>query len=253
MRRVMSWLLVLLVGGALALATFWALRPEPVLVEVAEVSCGPMQVTVDVEGRTRVRDRFVISAPITGRVRRIVLKEGDRLKVGDIIARLTPAPSDLRTIRTNQAAARAADAQRRASESVFERALVTRDQARRDRARVDELAANGIASPHELEQAIMAQKDAEKAYDAALFAAQAAAFGAEEAESALLSAYPEDPSEDALISQVLVRSPIAGRVLHVVQTSERVVNAGDPLVELADRGLLELVFETLSVDFLAGL
>jgi HlyD family secretion protein len=119
---------------------------------------------------------------------------------------------------------------------------------RRDRLRVENLAANGVASPHDLEQAVLAQNSAEKDYEAALFAAEAAAFQAEQAEAALLAAHPDDPNEDARVSKIIVRAPVAGRVLHVLQKSERVVNAGDPLVEIADASKLELVFEALSSD-----
>jgi HlyD family secretion protein len=190
----------------------------------------------------------MISAPVSGRLGRIALKNGDSLNAGDIIARLTPMPSDLRTIRTNQAVLHGAEAQRRAAESALERAQSIRSQARRDHDRIEKLAANGIASAHELEQSRLAQSNAEKAYESALFASQAAAFEAEEAQAALLSADPGDPSQDALISQIPIRSPVRGRVLHVLEKSERVVQAGDSLVELADAGALELVFETLSTD-----
>lgn len=248
MRRAMNWLLFLVGLGVAAAFVFLAFRPEAVVVEIAEVACGPMQVTVDVEGRTRVRDRFIISAPVGGRLGRVKLREGDDLKPGAVITRLTPVPLDTRTIRTSVAGARAADAERRAAESNFEKARIARDQTRRDRDRVEQLAANGIASRHQLEQAALAQESAEKAYDAALLVSQAAAFHTEEAAAALLSARQDDPSEDSLISEIAIRSPIGGRVLHVLQKSERVVSAGDPLVEVADAGEMEFVFEALSSD-----
>jgi HlyD family secretion protein len=248
MRRVMSWLLFLAGTGLFGALVFLAFRPEPIVVEVAEVSCGPMQVTVDVEGRTRVRNRFVISTPVDGKLGRIALREGDDLKPGAVIARLTPAPLDTRTIRTGVAGVRAADAERRAAESNFEKAKVARDQAWRDRERIEQLAANGIASRHQLEQAVLAADSAEKAYDAALRVSEAAAFHVEEAEAALLSAEHDDPSAHALNSQIPIRSPVGGRVLRVVQKSERVVSAGDPLIEVADAREMELVFEALSSD-----
>ena len=248
MRRAMNWLLFLAGAGIFAGCVFLAFRSEPIVVEVAEVACGPMQVTVDVEGRTRVRDRFVISAPVSGKLGRITLREGDDLKSGAVITRLTPAPLDTRTIRTSVAGVRAADAERRAAESNFEKARIARDQARRDRERIEELAANGIASRHQLEQAVLAAESAEKAYEVALRVSEAAAFHAEEAKAALLSAEHDDPSEDALISQIPIHSPVGGRVLRIVQKSERVVAAGDPLVEVADAREMELVFEALTSD-----
>jgi HlyD family secretion protein len=248
MRRAMSWLLFLGGAGLFVALVFLAFRPEPIVVEVAEVACGPMQVTVDVEGRTRVRDRFVISAPVGGRLGRIALREGDDLKPGAVITWLTPAPLDTRTIRTGVAGVRAADAERLAAESNFEKVKVASDQARRDRERIEELAANGIVSRHQLEQAVLAAESAEKAYDAALRVSEAAAFHAEEAEAALLSAEDDEPSEHALNSQIPIRSPVGGRVLRVVQKSERVVSAGDPLIEVADAREMEMVFEALSSD-----
>jgi HlyD family secretion protein len=176
-----------LVGAFVALA----FRSEPVVVDVAQISCGDMQVTIDVEGRTRLRSRFIVSAPITGKLGRIALREGDEVKAGAVIAELTPAPLDVRTIRGNEAGSHAAQAQRRAFEAKLEEARVALDQARRKR--VEELAAHGIASPQRLEQAILAQSLAEKSYESATFASQAAAYQAAEAESVLLASAVDVP------------------------------------------------------------
>ena len=87
-------------AAAIALAlglVFLILRPEPVRIDVARVERGPMRVTVDEEGRTRVRDRFTIAAPIAGRVARIALDAGDAVQRGAVVARMHPLPLDPRT------------------------------------------------------------------------------------------------------------------------------------------------------------
>ena len=85
-------LALLLATLALALGVWWALRPAPVPVETGEVTRGPLQLTVDEEGETRVRQRFVVAAPATGRLLRITLDEGDAVAAGDLLAQVVPAP-----------------------------------------------------------------------------------------------------------------------------------------------------------------
>jgi HlyD family secretion protein len=236
MRRVLNWLVVLLLAGASFTFVILAFRPEPIAVESAQVACGALQVSVDVEGRTRIRDRFVISAPISGRISRMTLREGDPITPTTSIVQITPVPLDVRTQNASRAAIESAEAQRLAANSNLERAGAARDQANRDFARVARLAENGIASPHELEQASLTVAMTQKAYEAAVFASQMAASQVTQARAPLISL------------PITVRSPVTGRVLHVLEKSERVVSAGDALVEIGDARALELVFETLSAD-----
>ncbi|HEV2132344.1 MAG TPA: efflux RND transporter periplasmic adaptor subunit, partial [Longimicrobiaceae bacterium] len=218
-----------------------ALRPAPLPVEVGRVIRGPLEVTVDAEGRTRVRDRYRIAAPTSGRLERIAVREGEVVELGAVIARLAPVPLDPQT--ATQARARLAGAQaleQEASTRVaqFREAL---DQARRSRVRARELTATGALSAEERERAEHQLASAEREYEAALSRARAAATEVDAARSALLALEPSG-------AVLTVRSPTAGRVLQVYEENERVVLAGTPLLEVGDPATLELVVDVLSRD-----
>ncbi|HEX7023176.1 MAG TPA: hypothetical protein VF187_00035, partial [Gemmatimonadales bacterium] len=146
----------LTIGGVVlvvAAGLYLLLRPSSPVVEAARAEPGPLQVTVDGEGETRVRDRYVVAAPVAGRVARIGLVEGDPVQVGAIVARIFPAPLDARSRR--QAGARveaAADAERSARAALLQ-ARAALEQARRDRSRAEKLQAAGLLAPAERERA----------------------------------------------------------------------------------------------------
>src|SRR5512146_2967034 len=177
-RRVLLW------GGAgVAAAGFlaYSFRPTPVPIEVATAARGPMRVTIDEEGRTRVRDRYVVVAPAAGRVARIALEEGAPVTRGMVVARLSAAPLDPRA--REQAGARldgAEDAERAAAEAVSE-ARAALDQAARSRARAESLFAKHLLSPEQREEAALAETTAVRRFQAADFTAQAAAHDVEQA------------------------------------------------------------------------
>lgn len=231
-------------GGALVLVAVlvWALRPQPVEVDVATAVVGPLQMTVDDEGEVRVRDRFNVTAPVTGRVERLWLRAGDRVEAGAVVARLEPAPLDPRA--RSQAEARleaARDAQRATAAAVIQ-ARSAREQAQRDRARAESLSRDGVTSPEAREKADVVAQVAEREVEAADFRAQAAVHEIEVARAALLAA------SDGGAKGIIVRSPISGRVLQVPDASARVVAAGQPLLEIGDVGRLEVTVDLLSTD-----
>jgi HlyD family secretion protein len=79
--------------GALALGLIlYALRPQPLVVDLATVARGDFQVTINAEGKTRVRDRYGVTAPVTGDLQRLSLQVGDRVRAGDTIAQIDPLP-----------------------------------------------------------------------------------------------------------------------------------------------------------------
>ena len=100
MFRIVTDRRVLLSTGIVAGLLAVALWPRTVDVDLAAVSRGPLVVTVEEEGRTRVRDRFVVAAPVSGRILRIALEPGDRVARGDIVARLRPESPALLDART---------------------------------------------------------------------------------------------------------------------------------------------------------
>ena len=245
MVRWRNWFLGILATTLVAALAILAFRPSAVLAEVASVTRGPMRLTVNAEGRTRVRERYVVSAPVMGRLGRIELSEGDRVKPGTILTELIPAPLDTRSISQNRAALQAAEAESRAADAQVEQARATLDQARRDRQRSDQLSETGVVAPKTRDDAVTAEAIATKALEAADFSANAARFRVETARSALLSA-TADTGGGA--QPIRLRSPASGRILRVLQESERVVQAGTPLIEIGDPASIELVFDVLSSD-----
>jgi HlyD family secretion protein len=239
-RRVLISLAV--VGGLLAVA----LWPATVPVELGAVSRGPLMVTVDEEGMTRVRDRFIVSSPVAGRVLRIELEPGDAVKRGQIVARVraeAPPLLDERTRAEAQAAidsARAALGRARAEE---QRARATLAQLQRELTRIRELAQNRIVAPQELEAREAEAKGAEESVNAAVFAVQAAT---SELQRAMARLAP--PTPDAAGRVVTVTAPADGVVLKRLRESESVVPPGDPLIEVGDPHRLEIVADLLSTE-----
>lgn len=230
------------VGGLLVLA-FW---PETLRVEIATVTRGPLVVTVDEEGRTRVRDRFVISAPVTGRVLRIELDPGDAVARGQVVARLQPeAPAllDARTRAEAEAAVMAADAARGRARAEERRARAALAQAELELTRSRALVAGGAMAAQEADAREAEVRLARDAVDAAAFLVMAADADLERAHARLAS-----PVSPRTAGQVVVRAPVAGVVLRRLRESESVVPVGEPLLELGDPKALEIVADLLSSD-----
>jgi HlyD family secretion protein len=236
------WAAVLVVGG-LAAVMLW---PQALPVDVAPVTRGHLVVTVDEEGRTRVRDRFVVSAPVTGRVLRIELEPGDMVRRGDVVARVRPEEPPLLDVRARAEAsaaietARAAIGRARADE---QRARTAAAQARRELDRVRELAKNELTTQREIDTAEANAQASDDALAAATYAVRVA-------ESELVRAQARlAPASSAGGGRVVeVRSPAEGVVLKRLRESESVVPAGEALVEIGDPAQLEIVADLLSTD-----
>ena len=236
----------LLIAGTLVtagLVGFIAFRPKPIDVETARATSGPMRVTVDEEGETRVRDRYTITAPVSGRLERIPLTEGAEVHLRQVVARIAPLPLDAQT--TEQARARllGAEALRREAESRVTQARRVVEDAQRSDVRSERLTTAGAVAERDREQAALALRVAEDDLLAATARATAAEAEVRAARAALLST---GVATDASI--VPVRSPVRGRVLRVPDRSERVVPAGTPILELGDARALEIVIDVLSTD-----
>jgi len=243
--------------GALlvALGLIWLVfRPAPVRVELGRVERGGLVVTVDEEGETRVRDRFVIAAPIAGRVARLTLEAGDAVQVGTVVGRMHPLPLDPRTQAEARARLDAAEAAVRGAEARVETARAAQEQAARNAARARELGRSGTIGKQEWEVAELDATTRAKELEAADFAARAALYNLEAARAALMA--PGGDGSQALVAAcesgepgcIELRSPVAGRVLRVPEKSERVVSPGAPLLELGDPQALEIVVDLLSTD-----
>jgi HlyD family secretion protein len=239
--------ILLAAGGAVvALLVAAALRPQRIAVELAEVAQGPFEVTISDDGRTRVRDRYVIAAPLAGRVERIRLEAGDPVSQGQVVALLTPtAPAflDARTERELRERIGAAEAQAARARAETLKVQAQRDQARADVDRQAKLSKEGFVSATALEQAQLALKTAERAVDAARFAQDAAGHDLAQAKAALSRYRTGEPGE-----KWEVASPVNGAVLRVAQKSEAPVGLGAPLLEVADPRSLEAVVDILSQE-----
>ena len=246
MRRILyTTLLLLVVGVVVALLAMW-LRPDPVRVDVARASRGPMRVTVDGEGKTRVRDRYTVAAPVAGRLRRITLRRGDRILQQQLIAEIEPlplAPLDSRQRAEAIGRVRAAEDAKAEADRIVERYKASYEQARRDLKRNETLARDGVVSRQEVEEAETAVATALREYEAVRSRAERAAHDIEVARAALLAM-----NQSPAAATVRVQAPTSGRVLRVLEESERVVSAGAPLLELSNPSSLEVVIELLSTD-----
>jgi HlyD family secretion protein len=246
MLRVLLNRRVLLVAAGVAALVAVAMWPTTASVDVGAIARGPLVVTVDEEGVTRVRDRFVISAPVSGRVLRIELEPGDEVKRGSIVARVraeAPPLLDARTRAEAEAAiesARAALGRARAEE---ERARAAQAQAQRELVRARELLKNELTSRQIQEAREAESRAAEEALNAATFAVRVASSELQRAEARLA------PTQPDLAGRVVsVESPVDGVVLKRLRESESVVPAGDQLVEIGDPRRLEIVSDLLSTD-----
>ncbi|TVQ55539.1 MAG: HlyD family efflux transporter periplasmic adaptor subunit [Phycisphaerales bacterium] len=251
MKRLISRIIGITIVLAVVAAIVVAFLPQPVVVETAEVVRGPMKVTVDEDGRTRIRDKYIVSAPLAGQLQRIQLRAGDTVdSTNTIIARIDPSDPallDARTIAETEARVRRAEAAVRRAETGLERTRSDLEYAEADMARVQRAADRGAATQREVELAITGWRSATEIYNAARFEQEIAKFELELAQAALVRSRPDGggAEQDA---QLLIGSPIDGRVLRVFQESTAVVQAGTPLVELGDPTDLEIVVDVLSTD-----
>jgi len=246
MARRMRWLVLGALGVAVAAALAWLFAPRPVPVEIARVARGPIAERVEDQGKARVREAYLIAAPVSGRLARITLHVGDRVNAGDtVVARIRPPPADLQDPRTRaqaEAVVSAAAAAVTAAGAYADQIAAEARRAEADLRRVQVLADRGFASPQALDQAETAARTANAAARAARaeIAVRRAELGA--ARSALTGPEarpgPETP----------VFAPTTGYVTRVIEPSERTVAMGEPLVEIADSEGLEAAVEFLSQD-----
>ena len=235
-----------IVVGALTLAVigFLAFRPQAVRVDTARARRGPMQVTIDEEGETRVRDRYVVAAPIAGRLERIRLDEGYPVEPGSVVARMYPLPLDRRTLAEATAQLEGAEAAKRGADARVEQARAALEQARREATRARRLHAEGTVHKEALELAELQATTRQKELDTAVSATRTAGYTADAARAALIAATPGTGTDGV----VELRSPVQGVVLRVFEESERVMPMGTPLLELGDLSNLEIVIDVLSAE-----
>lgn len=242
--RTVFWAAAGLVVLALLVWAFW---PRPVPADFAEVRRGELVVSVRDEGYTRVREVYVVSAPIPGRVLRVESEAGDRVEAGEVLANILPsdpAMLDVRSRSEAEAALRSAEAALGFAEAQLDSARAEAELASHEAERIETLAARGTVSQAMLDRARTELRRA----NAALATARAN-LRMRQAERDAAQARLMGPDEALSAEGVVeVASPIDGQVLRVLQESEAVVQPGTPLVELGDPADLEIVAELLSTD-----
>jgi HlyD family secretion protein len=239
--RIISIVLIL----ALAALVIVALLPSPIKVEVSSAGRGPLRVTIDEEGEARAHDRFVIAAPVAGRLARVELREGDKVASGQVVAVITPSPLDPREREEVMARVQLAEALKREADEMVQKARSDYEQARRERERYERLAKDGLVTTQSFEQAKSAEAASANQLEAAKFKAQAAASEIKLARSGLIAI---DSGQADASRLVKLRSSVGGRVLQIIEKSERVVAVGTPIIVLGDPNKLEVVVDVLSTD-----
>lgn len=225
---------------AALLILFFVFRPSPLPVDSDVVRRGPLEVTLEGEGVTRVNDRFVVAAPVSGKLVRVELEEGDSVRKGSVVASLLPAQLDSREY--SEASARSGSARAALDEAIARqrRTALTLAQAERRFLRYRNLYGEGAVS--------------KEAYELAENEAQTLRKEGEAARSGVESARYNFKALQAIIDRqvagkpVNVLSPVDGRLLRIHEQSERVVSAGSPLVDIGDPSLIEIVIDLLSSD-----
>ncbi len=231
-----------LVVAAILAAALW---PDTTEVDAVPVTRGPLQVTLDEDGDTRVRERFVVSAPVAGRVSRIELEPGDTVTAGKtVLARITSADSPLIDPRTRTeltAALEATDAAVGQARAVRARTTAELDRARTTLRRQQELMKAGAIASDNLESAETAVMTMEESVRAAEFAVARA-----EHERDLARARLQAPGGTGRV--VTIVAGVSGVVLRRLRESESVVPVGEPLLEIGDPARIEIVADLLSTD-----
>lgn len=226
-------------------ATAWTLRPQPIHVTTATVTRGPVTATVSGSGRTRVRDLFVIAAPVDGQLERVVVKPGDAIAANDVVASIRPAasrPLDPRTRAEAGAAAGSAKAAVARAEASEQEARVALEHSASLLETTRKLAGTGSVPSEELTHRGHETEMRRRALDAAVAAAVQARAELARAQ-AILGAANNDTSQPTP-----VRSPVTGSILRVLRESAGPVAAGAPLFEVGDVMRLEVNADLLSSD-----
>ena len=230
--------------AVVALLAWWA-WPSPRLVETARAGRGPVQVAIEEDGETRAVDRYGVAAPVAGRLLRVVLREGDAVKAGQVVAEIAPLPLSEADRDLLEAKLESAKALKLEADERVRRAETDAAQAERERVRVADLVAKKFMSDQALEQAVVAVQTKAADLKAARARAIAAAADVEAARATLVAVRAKAPT-------VRVTSPVNGRVLRIVEKSERVLQPGTVLVTVGDPQALEIVVDVLSNDAVRG-
>jgi HlyD family secretion protein len=243
------WIIIAGVIAAVLLAIVYGFLPKPVSVDMAKAFRGPLRVTVEEEGKTRVRDRYVLSAPVPGFMRRINLDVGDIVREGQPLVELEPLKSELldpRARATGKAGVLAAAASLRAEEAKVRAARADADYAQKNLERIRRLAEKGYVSKDYFDKVEAEAKRTRATVLSTEAAAKVASSELEKAQAALRYSAAESTGPTGKV--VMVRTPVGGSVLKIHHKSEGVVPSGEPLIDIGDPQKIEVEVEVLSRD-----
>ena len=234
-RRWLPYLGAVLLFG-LMIAGFW---PKPAAVETAGVVVGKLRATINEEGKTRIRQRYIISAPVAGQLKRIPFKAGAEVVAGQsVLATIEPVSPALLDLRSTASA----EARRDTAAANLQKARAAHAFAASELARFEKLFTNKTISVQELEAAQLRESSAAKEQSAAESALR-------QAEAELQEFTPaRQRTTNAICAVTEIKAPSNGKVLHIFEENSRVVAAGTPLLEIGDPSDLEVVVEVLSRD-----
>jgi HlyD family secretion protein len=242
----MKWLkraLLIGFGVAVLAAIVYGFLPRPQVVELATASRGDLQVTIDEEGRTRVKDRFTLFAPVPGNLARITLRAGDAVTAGQTLATLHPfalAPLDARARAESGARVEAASARLESAAAAVTAAHAQHEFAAGEHARLQRLLPDRI-SQEAVDAARTRETSAAAALQSARFQQRASEFELQMARAALI-----DRDDHGARDALEIHAPVSGAVLRVMRESEGAVAAGEPLIEIGDLASLEVIADLLS-------
>lgn len=238
---IIAALILLIAAGG-----YWIFRPQPIAVETAAVAVERFTHSIEEDGRTRIRHRYTVSAPIAGMMPRLVLRVGDAVQEGQVVTSITPNIAPLLDARVrNELEERvgAAEAALEEAAALHERAKVDLARMRTDLSRTAELRKTGAASAAQFDRDTFALHAAEREANAAEQRWHAAGHALSQATAAVRQSADTGAGE-----KLPVTSPIGGRVLKVLQESEASVSMGLPIVELGDPRDLEVTVDILTTD-----
>lgn len=255
------WIWIIALAVIAAAGIFLGLRPQPVPVETSVVTTGPLRVTVEEEGKTRLRSRYIVSAPVAGYLPRLKWKAGDIVPAGAIIASLDPPRPvvlDARTrdqsearVKSAEAALAVAEARVRAQQEQVRVAQSDGEFLRRQRDREQTLRKSGDVAAEKLDRTLSELRRVEAATAAAergVVTARAEVESAKADIAAARAALRQTTAGAATGERIVIPAPAGGRVIRLIRESEGVVNPGDPLLEIGNASALEIVVEVLSAD-----
>lgn len=240
---------VITILAIVIIGVIYGFIPKPVPVDTVKALRGPMRVTIDEEGKTRVKDRFVISAPVSGFMRRLFLKVGDPIKKGQAVAELEPLRSgvlDPRSRAEAEASVSAAKASLNAAEENARAVKADAEYAKQKFERTKKLFEEGYVSKDLLEQAESDVKKTEANRLSADASVKAAASELERTKATLGYSPAEGVKYRGRV--VSITAPVDGRVLKIHRESEGSVNQGEAIIDIGDPSKLEVRVEVLSAD-----